>query len=389
MSSMHLALKYLRYHFWRTVILVICLTITVSLPISVRVLIYFYQKDLNTRAEATPLVMGKKGHRFDLIMNALYFRTNLSEYLSMLDFKQLQESGLAQGLPVFARYTARKIPVAGVTSDYFFYRRLTPQSGSLPILLGDAVMGHKAANKLKVKVGDSIFSDQTNLYNISSQYPLKLKIVGILEPNRTIDDEVIFVDLQTAWIIDGLGHGHADLGRQDQKDKVLKKEKGNIVGNASVTVYQEITPENINSYHFHGGDDTLPLTALICLPKNQKSATILRARFSLNETKQLLDSKKIVKELLSMVFKVERFLHFSFLLIAFSTLLLLVNIIILSIRLRIKEFQTMQHIGCSPSVIIGMQVIEWAFILFFSFILCSGIIIILLSNASKLTVFFQ
>jgi len=34
--------------------------------------------------------------------------------------------------------------------------------------------------------------------------------------------------------------------------QVLKKEGNTYVGNAAVVQYNEITPENVESFHFHG-----------------------------------------------------------------------------------------------------------------------------------------
>ena len=36
-------------------------------------------------------------------------------------------------------------------------------------------------------------------------------MVGILAPTSTPDDEAVFVDIKTAWVISGIGHGHEDV----------------------------------------------------------------------------------------------------------------------------------------------------------------------------------
>ena len=38
-----------------------------------------------------------------------------------------------------------------------------------------------------------------------------MQVVGVLEPSYTADDGAIFVDLKTAWVIQGLVHGHQDM----------------------------------------------------------------------------------------------------------------------------------------------------------------------------------
>lgn len=72
-------------------------------------------------------------------------------------------------------------------------------------ILGGCVVGGSVAQKLCLKVGDSILSSPQNLFALGRVYPWKMKIVGILENNQTAYELAIFVELKTAWIIEGLG----------------------------------------------------------------------------------------------------------------------------------------------------------------------------------------
>ena len=76
----------------------------------------------------------------------------------------------------------------------------------------------------------------------------------------------VFVDLKTAWIIEGLGHGHPDLAAPEAAAGVLSREENRITANASVLQYNEITEDNIDSFHFHGDPSGFPITALIAVP---------------------------------------------------------------------------------------------------------------------------
>jgi len=93
-----------------------------------------------------------------------------------------------------------------------------------------------------------------------------MSITGVLERTDSPDDEAVFVDVKTAWVIAGLAHGHQDLSKPQASSQVLKKEDGVIVGNAAVVQYNEIAPDNIDSFHFHGDPSGFPLTAVIAVP---------------------------------------------------------------------------------------------------------------------------
>ena len=137
------------------------------------------------------------------------------------------------------------------------------------MFLGEAVLGADVARELQLEVGDYVISSPENVFDLAGVYPLKMPVVGILATAFSPDDQAIFVDTKTSWVIQGLGHGHQDLNSKSATAQVLKKEGDNIVANASVLQYNEITPDNIASFHFHGDRSEQPISAIIPVAKNR------------------------------------------------------------------------------------------------------------------------
>ena len=54
---------------------------------------------------------------------------------------------------------------------------------------------------------------------------------------------------------------------------------GNVTANAAITEFQRITPDNIDSFHFHGAAEDYPLSAVLVVPNDTRSGTILRGRY--------------------------------------------------------------------------------------------------------------
>jgi putative ABC transport system permease protein len=339
----------------QTSLLVAAISVTIFLPIAVEALVQRYDSALRLRARATPLVIGAKGNRFDVVLSALYFRTTPVETTTAGEARKIRESGLAQAIPIHTRYTARGFPLVGTTLDYFDFRRLSLRRGHLPRILGQAVLGAQVAQKLNLSPGDSLPSDPQNLYNLAAAYPLKLHIVGVLQETGSSDDDAVFIDVQTAWVIDGIGHGHQDLTAN-------AKNTQRVEATAALPQYQEITRENLASFHRHGDPDTFPLTAILAIPQNTKSSTLLKARTHASETAQILVPTEVIGELMSVVLRIQRFLNANFVLVLFSTLLFLTLIGWLSQRMRHREFETMHRIGCHRSTVIRLLVTEWALI---------------------------
>ena len=370
---LRLTWRYLSFNKVKSTILLVCLTITIFLPLTLHQLIRFYEDELGQRARMTPLLCGAKGDRFDLVLSGLYFKGAPPEPITAHDLDDLREYGRANAIPLYLGFSARDHPIIGTTIDYFGFRQLAPASGTLPLRLGDAVLGSAAAAKLGLAAGDSILSDEASLINLAGTYPLKMPVVGVLRPTGTPDDHGVFVDIKTAWIIAGIGHGHRDLADPEQSQFVSKRGPEGITANPAVVTYNEITTANIDSFHFHSARAELPITSIIAIPNSDKDRTLLKARYSIAETTQLLVPSEIIEELMGIVFQVKRFFDGSFLLVLVATCLFLALVILLSLRIRKAERLTMFHIGCDRLTIFWVQVAELAILI----VIAGGLAILL------------
>jgi putative ABC transport system permease protein len=355
---LYMAWRYVVYHKVKTVILTVCLMLTAVLPLSAHLLIAQYGDSLTARARATPLVVGAKGNRFDLVLKALYFGSAQVDAIRMAEVESIRDSGLATPIPLHLRFTARGHPIVGTTLDYFEFRGLRVARGTGLHTLGQAVLGAKVAAELQIGPGDHLFSDQRSLYDISKTYPLKMHVVGVLAESNSPDDDAVFVDIKTAWIIDGISHGHQDVVTTTDESLLLQRTDENVVTNASIVEYNEVTPENIDSFHTHAEPGDMPLSAIIVLPHDQKSGTLIKARYGLSETHRMLVPTEVVGELLGLVFKVKQFFDANFALITVSTILFLLLVVLLSQRIRKREMETMFKIGCSRSTVFWLQAVE-------------------------------
>ena len=382
---LRLAWAYVAYHKIKTVILTASLTLTIVLPLTAHWLIAHYGDALMARARATPLVVGAKGNRFDLVLKALYFGSAKVDAIHMSEVESLRDSELGLPIPLHLRYTASdKYPVVGTLLEYFEFRGLRVSAGTLPLQLGQAVLGSAVAAELQLSPGDHLFSDQRSLYDISKTYPLKMHVVGVLAESGSPDDQAVFIDIKTAWIIDGITHGHQDVVHSADSSVILSRSEDNVVTNASIVEYNEVTPENIASFHTHAGPDELPLSAIIVLPIDHKSATLLKARYNVSETQRMLVPEVVITELMELVFKVKRFFDANFALITVSTVLFIVLVVLLSRRIRAREMETMYKIGCSRMTVFWLQATELAIVLLLSIGLAGALSVVVVLAAPRL-----
>jgi putative ABC transport system permease protein len=343
-DSLYLAWRYMRHHWIKTTILVASITLIVFLPAGLQVMVNRTSEQLAARARSTPLIVGRKGSALELALSSLYFESKSPEPMRTKQAARVRDTGLARAIPLHVRFRTRKQPIVGTTLDYFDFRGLRVARGRPMALLGECVVGADAAEALEAGPGDSVVSAPENIFDLAGVYPLKMKVVGVLARTFSPDDEAVFVDVKTAWVIEGLAHGHEAL----KKSEILSEEGGKQVANASVVQYTEITPRNIDTFHFHGDPGEFPVTAILAVPHDAKSKALLMGRYlGRDEVCQIVEPVAVMDDLIATVVKVRSYVVAVVVLVSSSTLVSAVLVFLLSLRLRRREMETMRKIGCS------------------------------------------
>ncbi len=360
-GTLGLALRHLRFHRGRSLIILACLTLVLVLPITVNLLLSQYQTGLLARGAATPLLLGARGSRVDLVLKSLYFESDYGDRIIESDANALREAGFGQVIPLHIRHrvlphanaeVARSLqlddaPLVGTDLGYFDLRGLSAAQGSLPLFLGDAVVGARVAERFGLTLGDHLVTRPERAYDPGRSFQLKIPVVGVLAANGTADDAAVFADVRTAWVVDGIGHGH-DAVDQIRDPSLVRREtdsKGVLVATPKLARLQEITPQNRADYHFHGDTDGFPLTSAILVPHSDKMRTIAKARYGSNETLFLLEPSAVIQEVMGLVLRVKRFYDTNLLLVTVSTALFMALVILLSARLRQSELETLHKLG--------------------------------------------
>ncbi len=369
---LRLALQRVRYDRLRTWILAACIAVPIFIPVAAHVVTARFEAQLTRRADTTPLVLGARGNRFDLTLTALWFRAG---ELSVLPFSELEalndhRSGVA--IPLHVRFRARGRPVVGTSPEYFERRQLHAVRGGLPVRLGECVLGATAAQALHLGPGDTLFSDQREVYDIAKPPALKMHVCGVLGRRGTPDDDVVFVDVKTTWILEGLAHGHDAPERIDPALVLGRTGKGRVLLSGALIEYNEVTPANAASFHYHVDSSHLPLSAVLFYPATAKAGTMEKARVNASKTYQMLAPSEVVQELLAFVLRVRALLDGLAFVLAACTALMTILVIVLSVRMRAREMETLHHIGCSRFAVIKLHAAEVALVVAGSIVLAGA-----------------
>ncbi|MCL7982676.1 MAG: hypothetical protein M8862_09145, partial [marine benthic group bacterium] len=121
-GPLYLAWRYLAFHRWKTAVLVTALSLILFIPVGLRVLVRQSSEQLTARAEATPLLVGAPGSPTELVLNSLYFGSDVPTTLSFAEADAVAATGLATPIPLYVRFRVRDQPIVGTTPEYFSLR---------------------------------------------------------------------------------------------------------------------------------------------------------------------------------------------------------------------------------------------------------------------------
>jgi len=363
-GPLYLAWRYLARHPIKTAILVASIALIAFLPAGLDSLVDQSAARLTARADSTPLLVGAKGSALDLVLSGLYFESDPPTPVSWSALERVAESGLAEPIPLHLGFRARGHPIVGTSLEYFDFRGLSVAAGRLMAMLGECVVGAGVARELGVSTGDSLLSSPESVFDLAGVYPLRMRVAGILAPSYGPDDRAVFVDVKTAWVIAGLGHGHQDLRSPEAEAAVLSREGERVVANAAVVEYNEITEQNAASFHFHGDRSGHPLSAVIAVPRDEKARVLLMGRFEGgDETVQVVRPAGVMDELLDTVLTVRSYVVAAMRSVAVATLATAALVFMLSLRLRQREVETLVKIGAARGSIAVLLASEVVFVL--------------------------
>lgn len=355
----------------QSAVLALCIAVTVFVPLAASTLLSRYRADLTARAQATPLIAGAEGSRFDLTLAALYFRQGFGDPvetvpLSFADLLDDRNAGLA--IPINAQRTAQGAPLVGTITDYFEFRGLRPAAGTLPLMLGDCVLGANAAARLGVGVGDSVFSDQEGEFDLSKPPSLKMTVVGVLQPTGQPDDDAVFCSLGTIWIVEGLAHGHDDPETMPESQLIGRAGSHAVVSEQALQ-YNQVTDANAASFHVHASRDLLPVTAVVFVPQSEKSGTITSTWVNTLEGRQMVAPRAVIDDLLEVVLRIKSLFDALSVVLAATTAALVALVLGLSTRLRAAEIRTLRRVGCPPWFVPALLGVE------FGLVILSGVVV--------------
>lgn len=354
-----LAFRHARCRWGRSLLLCACIFVIAALPLVSRTVAISFELELRARAQTVPLLVGAAGSRFDLVLSGLHWRVSDVSPIKLGIVEEIRTEPGVVAMPVHVRFRARGEPIAAVPFEYFGFRQLMPREGRLVAGLGEAVLGSAAARRLGLGPGDDLPSDQLRSYDITGPSAVVLHVVGILAETGTPDDRAVFVDLETAWLLEGIAHGHEDASEITDPGKLIGQSDERAALSGAVVEYQRVDASTAASFHLHGDRDQLPITAVLVFPQTDKATALVRTRVNADSARQAISPSMVSEELIGSVLRVRRLVDAIAVVVGVAMFGLLALVAMLTLRARSDEIRTLQEVGASRTQVTLLFLFEF------------------------------
>ena len=127
-----------------------------------------------------------------------------------------------------------------------------------------------------------------------------------------------------------------------------------------------------------------PVAAVIALPQDARSATLLRGRYLEDTQHQVTRPDDVIDSLMENIFRIKSVIDAVIVIVGFATVLTLLLVFVLSLRLRQGEIDTIFRIGCSRMTVARLLAAEILIIAVVSAGFCAALLWLVQANSNDL-----
>ena len=227
MSIFQLVLNSLRQHAFSTVVTAISIALAGGLLMAVWSLRAQAQKTFTSVNSGFDAVLGARGSKLQLTLNALFHLEESPGNLPLADWEAMKaRNDVERAVPIAVGDNYKGWRVVGTTPEMF--GGLKTRTGRLfDPALREAVVGSFAAGRLGLKPGDEFHpSHGINFSEQSEEHHEDYVVVGVLEPSNTPADRVIWIPLEGLQKMSG----HSEKAHSEISAVLLKFKGGSATG---------------------------------------------------------------------------------------------------------------------------------------------------------------
>ena len=186
-----------------TILSVILLATGLSTAIILELTDYQLTKNIENTGKDIKLVIGSKGSRVDLILSSVFQIGNPTGNINYGFYQLLKKNRIIKEMiPISMGDSYKRERIVGTNQDYIQLYNGKIELGQFFSKPLEANIGSNVAKKLNLQVGSEFIGGHGMEDEVLHHHDdFKYKVVGVLQKNGSVLDNIILTPIETVWIM--------------------------------------------------------------------------------------------------------------------------------------------------------------------------------------------
>lgn len=199
------------------------LSLSIMLLLGIQQLKFSFKNQIENNLGNIDLVIGAKGSPLQLVLASILHLDNPTGNISYEEAKKIGTHPIvASAVPISYGDNYKNYRIVGTTKEYMSIYNAELNTGRAVKASLEVVLGATVAQKLNLKIGDTLLIAHGLIDNSIDVHSDKLMIVGVLKPTQKVIDRLIITNLESVWDVhEHEHHNHHETHEQHEDHKEI------------------------------------------------------------------------------------------------------------------------------------------------------------------------
>jgi putative ABC transport system permease protein len=200
MSLWNISLQNLRSKPLYTFLSVLVLSLSIALLLGIQQLKSSFKNQIENNLGQIDVVVGAKGSPLQLVLASVLHLDNPTGNISYNEALKIGANPMIKSsVPISYGDNYKGFRIVGTTHAYTTLYNAELEKGRRVEHSMEVVLGNTVAQKLNIKIGDTLLSSHGLVENSIDVHNDRLTVVGILKPTQKVIDRLIITNLESVW----------------------------------------------------------------------------------------------------------------------------------------------------------------------------------------------
>ena len=198
-----------------TFLTVFIASLSIALLLGTQQLKRSFENQIENNLGNIDVVVGAKGSPLQLVLASVLHLDNPTGNISYKEALKISKNLLIKSaVPISYGDNYKGYRIVGTTHEYATLYNAELEKGHRVKNAMEVVLGNSVAQKLNLKIGDTLLSAHGLVENSIEEHDAVLTVVGILKPTQKVIDRLILTNLESVWDV----HNHERKGNHEGHD---------------------------------------------------------------------------------------------------------------------------------------------------------------------------